>query len=74
MVGVAALSFTMVPAAWADDPRAHYTGHDQTATVSCTDVPPFVVDANALFGQQTETTAFNATPQDSICVVELDEP
>jgi hypothetical protein len=74
VVGLAALSLTMVPAARAGNPGPHSTGHDQTATVSCTGVSSFVVDANALFGQQTETAAFNAAPPDSTCAVELNQP
>jgi hypothetical protein len=61
--GLAALSLTMVPAAWAQPPGSVTTGHDDTVTVSCTDVPSFTADQNALFGQQTETTAFNTAPR-----------
>ena len=33
-----------------------------------------MVDANAFFGQQTETAAFNAAPPEFTCKVQLDEP
>jgi hypothetical protein len=74
VVGVAALCLVVVPAAWAGHPGPHSTGHDQTATVSCSGGSSFVVDANAFFGQQTETAAFNAAPPESTCEVQLDEP
>jgi hypothetical protein len=74
VVGVVALSATMVPAAWAGHPGPHSTGHDQTATVSCSGGSSFVVDANAFFGQQTETAAFNAAPPEDTCQVNLDQP
>ena len=45
-----------------------------TATVSCSGGSGFVVDANALFGQQTETAAFNAAPPEETCQVKLDTP
>ena len=71
VVGVAALSMTMVPAAWAGHPGPHYTGHEQTATVSCSGGSGFVVDANAFFGQQTETAAWNAGDHGTTCGVTL---
>jgi len=67
VVGVAALSLTMVPAAWAGHTEPHYTGHERTATVSCSGGSGFVVDANALFGQQTETAAWNAADHGTTC-------
>lgn len=74
VVGLTAVSLTMVPAAWASHSRPHFTGHDRTVTVTCTGVPPFVADANALFGQQTQAAAFNAAPPESVCVVQLNQP
>ena len=71
VVGIAALSFAMVPAAWAGHPGPHSTGHDQTATVSCSGGSGFVVDANAFFGQQTETAAFNRGDHGFTCGVTL---
>ena len=70
--GLAALSLMMVPAAWAQPPGSVTTGHDDTVTVSCTDVPSFTADQNALFGQQRETTAFNTAPKniESSCELE----
>ena len=70
--GLAALSLTIVPGAWARPPAPVTTGHVDTVTVSCTDVPSFTADQNALFGQQTETTAFNTAPKhlDSSCELE----
>jgi Spy/CpxP family protein refolding chaperone len=73
VAGIAALCLVVVPAAWADDPGADSPGH-QTATVSCSGGSGFVVDANALFGQQTETAAFNAAPPEETCEVNLDTP
>jgi hypothetical protein len=71
IVGIAALSFAMVPAAWAGHPGPHSTGHDQTATVSCSGGTGFEVDANAFFGQQTETAAWNAGDHGTTCGVTL---
>lgn len=71
VVGIAAMSFAMVPAAWAGHPGPHFTGHDQTATVSCSGGSGFVVDANAFFGQQTETAAFNRGDHGFTCGVTL---
>ena len=71
IVGIAALSFAMVPAAWAGHPGPHFTGHDQTATVSCSGGSGFVIDANAFFGQQTETAAFNRGDHGFTCGVTL---
>ncbi len=71
VVGIAALSFVMAPAAWAGHPGPHSTGHEQTATVRCSGGSFFVVDANAFFGQQTETAAFNAAPPSDTCGVTL---
>jgi hypothetical protein len=65
------MSFAMVPAAWAGHPGPHFTGHDQTATVSCSGGSGFVVDANAFFGQQTETAAFNRGDHGFTCGVTL---
>jgi hypothetical protein len=73
VVGVAALSLTMAPAAWGGHPGPHSKRH-QTATVSCSGGSSFVVDANAFFGQQTETAAFNAAPLEDTCEVNLDQP
>ncbi len=72
VVGVAALSLTVVPAAWAGHSKPHYAGHERTATVSCSGGTGFVVDANALFGQQTETAAWNAGEHGTTCVATLD--
>jgi hypothetical protein len=71
VVGIAAMTFAMVPAAWAGHPGPHVTGHDQTATVSCSGGSGFVVDANAFFGQQTETAAFNRGDHGFTCGVTL---
>ena len=68
IVAAAGLSLTMVPAAWADP---QFTGHEQTATASCSGGTGFVVDANALFGQQTETAAWNAGDHGTTCGVTL---
>jgi hypothetical protein len=73
VAGIVALCLAVVPAAWAGHPGPHSTGH-QTATVRCSGGSSFVVDANAFFGQQTETAAFNAAPPEDTCEVELDEP
>jgi hypothetical protein len=72
VLGAVVLSFAMAPAAWAGHPGPHYTGHEQTATVSCTGGTGYVVDANALFGQQTETAAWNAGDHGTTCGVTLD--
>jgi hypothetical protein len=74
VVGVAALSLTMAPAAWGGHSGPHSTSHDQTATVRCSGGSSFVVDANAFFGQQTETARFNAAPPEFTCEVTLDQP
>lgn len=71
VAGIAAMSFAMVPAAWAGHPGPHFTGHDQTATVSCSGGSGFVVDANAFFGQETETAAFNRGDHGFTCGVTL---
>ena len=71
IVATAALSLTMVPAAWAGHPGPHFTGHEQTATASCSGGTGFVVDANAFFGQQTETAAWNAGDHGTTCGVTL---
>jgi hypothetical protein len=71
VAAVAALSLTIVPAASAGNPGPHYTGHEQTATASCSGGTGFVVDANALFGQQTETAAWNAGEHGTTCGVTL---
>ena len=71
VVGIAAMSLAMVPAAWAGHPGPHFTGHDRTATVSCSGGSGFVVDANAFFGQQTETAAFNRGDHGFTCGVSL---
>jgi hypothetical protein len=73
LAGIFALCVVVVPAAWAGHPGPHSTGH-QTATVSCSGGSSFVVDANAFFGQQTETAAFNAAPPEDTCEVNLDQP
>ena len=71
VVGIAALSVAMVPTAWGGHPGPHFTGHERTATVSCSGGSFFIVDANALFGQQTETAHFNAAPPLFTCGVTL---
>jgi hypothetical protein len=71
VVGIAAMSFAMAPAAWAGHPGPHFTGHEQTATVSCSGGSGFDVDANAFFGQQTETAAFNRGDHGFTCGVTL---
>ncbi len=72
VAGVAALSLTMVPPASAGHSEPHYTGHERTATTSCSGGTGFVVDANALFGQQTETAAWNAGDHGTTCEATLD--
>jgi hypothetical protein len=47
--------------------NAAYTAHSTTATVSCSGGTGFTVDANALFGQQTETSAWNAGDHGTTC-------
>jgi hypothetical protein len=71
VMGVVSLSFALAAPAWAAS-----TGHSQTATVSCSGGSGFVVDANAYFGQQTETAAFNAAPpgESFTCGVTLNTP
>jgi hypothetical protein len=71
VVGVAALCLSIVPAASAHHSRPHFTGHERTATVSCSGGSFFIVDANALFGQETETAHFNAAPPPDTCGVTL---
>jgi hypothetical protein len=51
---------------------AAYTAHSKTATVSCGGGTGFTVDANAFFGQQTETAAWNAGDHGTTCGVTLD--
>jgi hypothetical protein len=46
---------------------AAYTAHSTTATVGCSGGSGFTVDANALFGQQTETNAWNAGDHGTTC-------
>ena len=74
VAGIVALCLVVVPAAPAGHRGPHSTGHEQTATVSCSGGSSFVVDANAFFGQQTETAAFNAAPLEDTCQVTLDQP
>jgi hypothetical protein len=71
VVGITVLSFALAPTASAGHQGPHSTGHKQTATVSCSGGSFFVVDANAFFGQQTETAAFNAAPPGDVCGVTL---
>ena len=71
VVAAVGLSLTMVPAAWAGHPGPHFTGHERTATASCSGGTGFVVDANAFFGQQTETAAWNAGYNGTTCGVTL---
>lgn len=66
---LAFVSSTAVPVASAAADA--YTGHQQTATVSCSGGSGFVVDGNALFGQQTETAAWNAGNHGTTCSATL---
>ena len=71
VVGVAALTLAMVPSAKAGHPGPHSTGHEQTARASCSGGTGFVVDGNALFGQETETAAWNEGDHGTTCGVTL---
>ena len=69
VVGVVALSLATGPAALAGHPGPHFTGHERTVTASCSGGTGFVVDANAYFGQLTETAAWNAGDHGTTCTV-----
>jgi hypothetical protein len=71
MVGGLAVLALAAPQAWAAPPNPVTTGHQDTVTVNCTDVPGFTSDQNSLFGQTTETNAFNRAPHaiESSCVL-----
>ena len=71
LVATTGLVFAMVSPASAGNLGPHFTGHEVTATVSCSGGSGFVVDANALFGQQTETAAWNAGEHGTTCGVVL---
>jgi hypothetical protein len=69
VVGVVAL-LALAPAAQGAGPDVHYTHHSQTATASCSDGGGgFTVDANALFGQQTQVDAWNRGDHGTTCSV-----
>lgn len=76
LIGLAAstalLLGVIAPTAWAGHPGPHFTAHSRTATVSCSGGSGFTVDGNALFGQQTETAAWNAGDHGTTCGATLD--
>ncbi len=76
LIGLAAsaalLSGFVAPTALAGNPGPHFTAHSKTATVSCSGGSGFTVDGNALFGQETETAAWNAGDHGTTCGAALD--
>jgi hypothetical protein len=60
-------AFSVAPAAHAAGPDQHFTAHSATVTASCSGGTGFVTDGNALFGQQTETSAWNAGDHGTTC-------
>jgi hypothetical protein len=60
-------AFSVAPGAQAAGPDQHFRAHSATVTTSCSGGSGFVSDGNALFGQQTETAAWNAGDHGTTC-------